>query len=153
MAIPHGAKGETEPKTSTEWSAADLVHTTIGDYAKLLLSVMNNEKLTTQIAAERLTSTRNRSTPEQEKQVCAYEEAGAKCHVTAGMGLGWEVVKHNDVTIIDHDGSDWGVRTLVFFVPQRRIGVVILTNGDHGTEVAREIVRILYPDAVFIATL
>ena len=154
LAIPHGAKGETEPKTSTAWSAADLVRTTVGDYAKFLVSVMNNEKITTQIAAERLTSTRNLPTPEQEKQACAYEEAGAsKCHVASGMGLGWEVVKHNDVTIIDHDGSDWGVRTLAFFVPQRRIGVVILTNGNHGTDVAREIVRILYPDAVYVATL
>jgi hypothetical protein len=76
-----------------------------------------------------------------------------QCKVSAGLGLGWQVIKHNQETIIDHDGSDWGMRTLVFYLAQRQLGVVIFTNGENGTKVIRKIVQILHPSPVFIATL
>lgn len=154
LAVPQGPKDEAEDKPQSTWSAADLVRTTIGDYSKFVISVMHNEKLTKQIAAERLSMTRNWMTPDQEQKACAQREsASARCKVAAGMGLGWEIVKHNDETIVDHDGSDWGVHTLVFFLPERQVGVVMFTNGANGKKVIREIVGILYPDAVYIATL
>jgi hypothetical protein len=35
----------------------------------------------------------------------------AGCRVTAGLGLGWQIIQINDETIVDHSGSDWGVHT------------------------------------------
>lgn len=152
VAVPHGPKGETEPKAPIDWRASDLVHTTIADYAKFVISVMNDEGLTKQIAAERLTMTRNLVKPDEEKQACAQQKPGSgKCSATAGMGLGWEVFKHNDEAVIDHDGSDWGAKSQVFFMPQRRMGAVIFTNGENGKKVIQEIVGILCPDPVYVA--
>ncbi len=160
LAEPQGPKGKIEPEAQREhenqagWTAANSVHTTIGDYAKFLVSVMHNNMVTKKIAAERFTSTRNLPTREQIAAMCDKDPAGpAHCTVTAGLGLGWEVTKHNGVTIIDHTGSNWGAQTVAFIIPQSQIGVVIFTNGNNGNEVEREIVGLLYPDPVFIATL
>ena len=38
----------------------------------------------------------------------------AGCRVTAGLGLGWQIIQINDETIVDHSGSDWGVHTHAF---------------------------------------
>ncbi len=154
LAVPRGEKGDLEPKTRSTWCAADLLYTTVGDYAKFVVSVMHNEKLTKEIAAERLTNTRNRATPEQVKKFCAEGRPGStNCSLTDGLGLGWEVITIDGETIIDHGGGDPGVRTLAFYLPQRQIGVVIFTNGQNGTKVTQEILRLLYPNPVFIATL
>jgi CubicO group peptidase (beta-lactamase class C family) len=69
------------------------------------------------------------------------------------MGLGWEVETVNGEKILNHDGSDWGVRTLAMFVPSKRIGVVVFTNGENGTEVIRKVVEVLYPNKLYVATI
>jgi len=73
--------------------------------------------------------------------------------VTAGMGLGWEVDMMNGVKILDHGGSDWGVKTSVMFVPSQGIGVVVFTNGENGTQVIRKVVSALYPNSLYLAKL
>jgi len=72
---------------------------------------------------------------------------------SAGLALGWEILALDGRTIVDHGGSDWGVRTLAFFDPQRRTGAVVFTNGDNGSAVIREVVAVLYPYPLFIATI
>jgi len=154
MADPRGPKGEVEPGSKSTWSAADLVRTTVGDYARFVVSVMHNEGLTRQIAAQRLNITRNQVTPEHKQKLCPLIKLGStECDLAAGLGLGWQVINMGGEKIVDHAGSDWGVHTLVFFIPERQIGVVLFTNGENGMKVIREIVRILYPNQAFIATL
>ena len=75
------------------------------------------------------------------------------CSVTAGMGLGWEVETVNGEKILNHDGSDWGVKTLAMFVPSKGIGVVVFTNGESGKEVIRKVVEVLYPNKLYVATI
>ncbi len=156
VAVPHGPNGDREPEVSTTRSAADRLYTTIGDYSKFVVSVMDNEGLTKEIAAQRLTITRNQVTPADQAEVCTQrkpEQESHSCKVTAGLGLGWEIIHINDETIVDHSGADLGVHTLAFFLPQRKMGVVIFTNGENGVKVIREIVQILYPNPVYLATL
>jgi CubicO group peptidase (beta-lactamase class C family) len=91
------------------------LRTTIGDYAKFLVSVMHNENVNWEITTERLTVTRNLVTPEEQTKACAQAKwnlAGRR--VTAGLGLGWQIIQNNDETIVDHSGSDWGVHTHAF---------------------------------------
>lgn len=155
LAVPRGPRDEPPPAAQADWNAADLLRTTIADYARFLVSVMHQDGLTSAIAKEQLTSTRNLATREQLEQLCAAARIGASagCAGTAGMGLGWEVLSLNGETIIDHSGSDWGVHTLAFFVPQRRFGMVVFTNGANGTKVIREIVALAWHDPLFVATL
>ncbi len=154
LAEPHGPKGETGPKDLSTWTAADLVRTTVGDYAKFVLSVMRRQGLTHDIADAQMTSTRNLPTADEVRQLCIKAGMAADaCRARAGMGLGWQIIELNGVTVIDHSGSDWGVRTHVFFDPNKQTGVVIFTNGDKGNDVIRKVAGLLYPDPLFIATL
>jgi len=155
LAVPRGPKGETpiNPVAKT-WNGADLLRTTIADYAKFVVSVMHSDGLTKAIAAERATMTRDLVKPNDLEKACkAAEDPGGRCSVTAGMGLGWEVETVNGEKILNHDGSDWGVKTLAMFVPSKGIGVVVFTNGENGTEVIRKVVEVLYPNKLYVATI
>lgn len=154
LAVPHGPKSEKPiDQVATMWNGADLLRTTIGDYAKFVVSVMHDEGLTERIARERATMTRDLVKPEDLEKACRAAGEAGHCSVTAGMGLGWEVETVNGVRILNHDGSDWGVKTLVMFVPSEGIGVVAFTNGENGTEVIRKVVEALYPNKLYIATI
>ena len=154
LAAPPGPKGEKsiEP-VATKWNAADLLRTTISDYAKFVASVMRDDGLTPEIAAERATMTRDTVKPEDLEKACREAGEAGECRVTAGMGLGWEVEVVDGVKILNHDGSDWGVRTSAMFVPAQGIGVVVFTNGENGTQVIRKIVETLYPNKLYVATI
>jgi len=118
-----------------------------------MVSVMHDEGLTKAIAAERATMTRDTVKPDDLKKACREAGQIGTCSVTAGMGLGWEVETVNGVKILDHDGSDWGVKTLAMFIPPQGIGVVVFTNGKNGSQVIRKIVEAIYPNKLFAATI
>jgi hypothetical protein len=88
------------------------MRSTIGDYGKFLVSMMHREGLTSEIAAQRDTSTRNPATRGklQGLRVSAGVRDPAHCRGSAGMALGWEILSLDGDTIIDHSDSDWGVR-------------------------------------------
>jgi CubicO group peptidase (beta-lactamase class C family) len=154
LAVPRGPKGEKAIDAApTQWNGADLLRTTVGDYAKFVVSVMRNEGLTKAIAVERATITRDMVKPEDSENLCREAGEIGQCTVTAGMGLGWGVRIVNGVKILDHSGSDWGVKTLVMFVPSQGIGVVVFTNGESGTQVIRKVVRTLYPNKLYVSTI
>jgi hypothetical protein len=69
------------------------------------------------------------------------------------MGLGWEVETVNGVKILNHNGSDRGVRTFAMFVPSQGIGVIVFTNGENGNEVIRKVAEALYPNQLYLATI
>jgi CubicO group peptidase (beta-lactamase class C family) len=153
LAEPYANDAFLPPALTSTWNAADLVETTISDYAHFVASVMRNEGLSPAIAAERLVMSRDWTSEDAREQVCAYETPGTACNISAGMGLGWQVIVHNGVTIADHSGSDTGVNTYAFFIPSKRVGAIIFTNGANGSKVIGEIVRALSPDPVYAATV
>jgi len=115
---------------------------------------MHKDGLTSKIATEQMTSTRNLPTSEQLAHLCAEAKVDATdCKGTAGMGLGWQILTLGDETIIDHSGSDWGVHAHAFFLPRRRFGMVVFTNGDSGGKVIKEIFSLAYHNPLFAATL
>jgi CubicO group peptidase (beta-lactamase class C family) len=154
LAVPHGPKREKPvDDVARAWNGADLLRTTIQDYAKFVVSIMHDEGLTKEIAVERATLTRDRMKHEDLKNICNTAGEPGHCLVTAGMGLGWEVETVNGEKILDHDGSDWGVKTFVMFVPSRGIGVVVFTNGENGEAVIKKVVEALYPNRLYVATM
>lgn len=154
LAAPHGV-GTEKPidPVATKWNAADLLRTTIGDYARFVVSVMRSEGLTAAIAGERATMTRDMVKPEDLQAACREAGEAGDCRVTAGMGLGWQVEAVNRVKILNHSGSDWGVNTFAMLVPSEGIGVVVFTNGENGTQVIRKVVKALYPNRLYLATM
>jgi CubicO group peptidase (beta-lactamase class C family) len=150
LAVPHG-EGKAVDPADWKWNAADLVRTTVSDYAKFVVSVMNDEKLTPAIAKERATMTRESVDDGARDKVCAGRKP---CEISAGLALGWQIISADGVKLFDHGGSDWGVRTHVFFNPKTKDGAVIFTNGDNGDKVIREVAGVLFPaNPVFLNTL
>ncbi len=87
LAVARGPKGDVEEHPRTRWTAADLVRTTIDDYARFMVAVMHNQGLSKEVAAQRLTITRDTATPEEKAKLCSL--AGiADCKIRIGMGLG-----------------------------------------------------------------
>ncbi len=143
---------ESDPRT--KWSAADLLRTTVRDYARFMISVMNNEGVSQEIAAQRQTITRNQIAPEVESGLCEDAGAPANCKVAMGFGLGWRIVKINNETIFDHTGADSDVKTFAFFIPKRKTGAIIFTNGpDVGHQMIDKVLGVLYPNRIYDATL
>lgn len=143
---------ESDPRT--KWSAADLLRTTVDDYARFVISVMHNDGVSQEIATERLRISRNITTPEIESVLCESMKDPRHCTVSIGFGLGWRIVRINGETIVDHTGADGDVKTFAFFIPQRQVGAVIFTNGpDVGHEISDEVLETLYPDPLYDATL
>ena len=153
LAQPYANGAFAPPALTSTWNAADLVETTITDYAHFVASVMHNEGLIPAIAAGRLVMTRDWTSEDARDQICTHEMPGTPCHISAGMGLGWQIIVHNGVTIVDHSGSDMGVNTHAFFIPSKHVGAVIFTNGDNGSKVIGEIVHVLSLDPVYAATV
>lgn len=138
----------------TKWSAADLLRTTVGDYARFVVSVMKREGLTEKIAEEHFTIARNLTTPEQESVLCEAAKDPSHCRVATGFGLGWHIVDLNGRKIIDHTGKDADVMTFAFFVPSKQIGAVVFTDGpDVGHQMIDKVLAALYRDPVYAQTL
>lgn len=104
-------------------SAADDLLTTIEDYCKLGIHVMNGAGLSPGLFNEMITP-----------------QAIIKDH--SYYGLGWGLVKDlpNGEYAIHHGGSDMGVRTMAIFLPKSKRGIVVMTNGDNGMFVFNNII-------------
>lgn len=68
----------------------------------------------------------------QPQMVMPVDGFAARLHNTtiATYGLGWFVQPYRGYTLIHHGGNIDGFSTMVAFVPQEKIGIVVLTNLD-----------------------
>jgi CubicO group peptidase (beta-lactamase class C family) len=138
----------------TKWSAADLLRTTVTDYAKFIISVMNNEHVSPAIARQRLIMARNDATPEKAAAVCKDTPDPTHCSASAGFGFSWQIVKINDETILDHSGADPDVKTRALFIPSRKTGIVVFASGpDVDNQIIQKIASVLYPNPIYLNTL
>jgi len=104
-------------------NAADDLLTTIEDYGKFLVSVMNGDGLTKKVFDE---MTINQVATTNGKH----------------FGLGFEIYDlGNGEIALSHSGSDNGVQTIVFIFPKTKQGLLIFTNSDTGGSVYETLLR------------
>ena len=101
----------------TSVNAADDLITTVEDYCKLGLYAMDNAGL--------------------------YNKPEVKVKENYFRGLGWGLVQGlpNGEYAFEHGGSDIGVRTMAFFLPESKSGIVVMTNADNGQFVSDLIIK------------
>ena len=136
-----------EHSIRTAFVASDDMVTSPADYARFLISSMKREGLTPAIARERETvqaSTRETS--------CAGARANG-CPDEIGFGLGWEVLKFPDRTMMMHSGNDSGEFTIAWFSPDTRDGTVIFTNKHDGYKIVVEVAEALGMEPAFMRFL
>lgn len=104
-------------------SAADDLLTTIEDYGKFLVSVINGDGLTKKVFNE-MTS----------KQIASTKGKH--------FGLGFEIYDlGNGEIALSHGGADYGVRSIVFILPKTKRGLLIFTNADTGTNLFEPLLK------------
>jgi CubicO group peptidase (beta-lactamase class C family) len=121
----HDAKGnkyETSDRTGV--SAADDLLTTIEDYCKFGIDVINRTGLSTTIFNDMIS-------PQVE----------IKKHYARGLGWGLVIDLPNGEYALEHGGSDIGVRTMAILLPKSKRGIVVMTNGDNGMNVFNNVIK------------
>ena len=104
-------------------NAADDLLTTVEDYGKFLVSVMNGDGLS-KIVFDEITKNQVASTKGKH------------------FGLGFEIYDlGNGEIALSHGGSDNGVQTIVFILPKTKQGLLIFTNSDTGGSVFENLLK------------
>ncbi|MFC0514053.1 serine hydrolase domain-containing protein [Mucilaginibacter angelicae] len=125
FAVPTDENGKSlEIPKNKEANAADLLKTTVGDYGRFLVWILDGGGLSKELFRQML-----------DKQVEIKE------HVY--MGLGWSVYDDlgNGEYGVSHGGRDPGVNTIVFILPNSKRGLLIFTNSDNGSQLYAPLVK------------
>lgn len=121
FAVAHNAEGKPyDLQKHTTANAADLLLTTVDDYALFAINVMKSKGL-------------SRAVFEDMVRPQAPYPSGKNLF----FGLGWMVIPalSNGEYALAHTGSDPGVNTVVILFPKSQRGLIVFTNGDNGAKV------------------
>jgi CubicO group peptidase (beta-lactamase class C family) len=118
FAIGYDTKGNAyEIEKRKTANAADDLLTTIEDYGKFLVSVMNGDGLSEKVFDDMLTNQVEMKTGEY-----------------YGLGLVIYDLGNGEIAL-SHGGSDQGVQTIFFLLPKTKQGILIFTNVDDGYKI------------------
>ncbi len=124
------------------WNPADELHISVEDYAKFLISSMNNEGLNQELIAEKekvlsnLTNDPVFGTNESTKDVF-YPPS-------YGYGIGWMVFDYgNGNKNIQHGGNDKGEAGMGYFHTKTKNGLIVFLNGGNGAFMLPKVVELL----------
>ncbi len=116
FAKPHERNGNLYNDATiqnTSASAAFGVLTTVEDYSKFLIYVMNGAGLKKKLYEEMVSN---------QTQIKAHQY----------YGLGWMVDEIGGENVLTHGGVGMGTQTIVFMLPKSKEGLVIFTNCGNG---------------------
>ncbi len=144
--------GNSQVSDSSHWSGANNLITTVGDYAAFVVSVMNGERLTKAMTEERFRAAGGPQPPFG----CKIEPP-SRCPRGLNFALGWIRLDYEHGPIMAflglNDRIGGGERTLVYFDPQKRSGVVVLTSGRNGQRLLLDVVDVVEPASPVAAFL
>lgn len=120
----HNEKGKLyETQKNITANAADNLLTTVEDYSKFLVHILNGAGLSDKLYKEMISN---------QVKINEYKY----------WGLGWwvdENINDNKDFALVHGGDDIGVHTITFIVPKTKQALLIFTNCDNGTDAFAEI--------------
>jgi hypothetical protein len=102
--------------------------TTVRDYAVFMRSVMDADGYGPAIAADR---DRVQAGMGDQSVVACNAVPAVRCPDGQGYGLGFNVLKYGDVTVLGHDGSDWSEVAIAYFSKPSRSGVILFLNAPN----------------------
>ena len=135
FAFWHDYKGDLhEPATSksNDLNAAGSLLTTIEDYCKFGVDVINGAGLSADILKDMISSKK------------AFKE-------NSYQGLSWMIVNElpDEEYALVHKGTDNGVNAISIFLPKSKSGVVVFTNGDNGGSISENIIKESLGEVIF----
>ncbi|NWF88057.1 MAG: beta-lactamase family protein, partial [Ignavibacteriaceae bacterium] len=139
----HDTSGNLKEKSKyLHANSAYTLYTTSQDYAKFIIEVMNPAgsefSLSQQLTSEML----NHQVRMDSRDV--IDRPGRNLSLFAYRGLGWVIDSTITGNIVYHSGSNQtGFRCYSQFDPQEGNGIVIMTNGENGSELWRRLIKVL----------
>ena len=121
FAVAHNKEGKPyDINRNRTANAADLLLTTVADYGRFAVNVLEGKGLSRSVFNEMV-------------RPQAPYPSGKKLF----FGLGWMIMPElsNGEYALIHTGSDPGVSTVVVLFPKSRRGLIVFTNGDNGTKI------------------
>jgi CubicO group peptidase (beta-lactamase class C family) len=102
---------------------SNLVLTTVADYAKFCIAVMNGVGVSSKVYQEMISS-------------------AAHLKNNREQGLGWVVIENlsNREYALVHSGSNPGLNTTVVLLPKSKRGIVVFTNGALGAQLYKKLI-------------
>jgi CubicO group peptidase (beta-lactamase class C family) len=125
FAIQHDSDGNPLPIEKNQISnGADQLKTTIADYGKFMISVMNHEGISEDIA----------------KQMVSHNTVTKEGRY---IGLGWFIYDPlgDGEYAISHGGDDPGAHSICFLLPKSGRGIIIFTNSENGTKLYIDLIK------------
>ena len=112
-----------EMETWYSANPSNLVLTTVGDYARFGIGVMNQTSVT----------------PAVYKEMIAKQ---AQLKNNREWGLGWSLIKglSNGEYALVHTGGNPGINTIVILLPESKRGIVVFTNGAKGDQLYQKLI-------------
>jgi CubicO group peptidase (beta-lactamase class C family) len=126
-AIPHDGQGNKITLSIAKnrgVNSAALMLTTVEDYSKFMIYVMNGAGLSPSLYNDMI-----------RPQVYVKE------HIARGLGWGLVFDLPNGEFAIEHGGSNMGVKTTCIILPKSKRGVVVFTNSDNGVIVCNNVIK------------
>lgn len=130
FAVQHDSNGNPLPIEKNKISnGADQLKTTIADYGKFMISVMNHEGISEDIARQMLSN-------------------NTKTKDGRYIGLGWFIYDPlgGSEYAISHGGDDPGAHSICFLLPKSGQGIIIFTNSENGTKLYIDLIKTYLAD-------
>jgi CubicO group peptidase (beta-lactamase class C family) len=143
----HNTSGEPLPKdTEDEAGAAGSMETTLADYSKFLVAVMNKKLLKESTFIEMIKpqiriKSKQQFGPESKVDTDEFDS------INLSYGLGWGLIKSKYGTGAFKEGHSDGFQHYFIIFPEKKTGVLIMTNSDNGESVFKEILELSIADS------
>jgi CubicO group peptidase (beta-lactamase class C family) len=126
--------GRNKPTTA---NAAATLQTTAGDYARFVIAILKGEGLKKETLSRMLTP----QVKLDESCVTCFDRPPGKLSSALSWGLGWGLQHNEDGDCFWHWGDNGPMKAFVLGMKEKKIGLVLFTNGDNGLSIAPEIVK------------
>lgn len=130
------------------YSAADDMVTTVRDYAVFLRAVLDGAGYGPGIVADRDQVQADKG--DQSVVDCAIPDT--PCPDQQGYGLGFNVLRYGDITVLGHGGADWSELAVTYVSRPSRSGVIIFLNAPNRRALAAmpELLQRIDPASPFL---
>jgi serine-type D-Ala-D-Ala carboxypeptidase/endopeptidase len=135
----HNAKGEPYPrKRRNDPNATGSMNTTLADFTKFYEALMGAKGLT-KASFDEMTRVQIRIKSERQFGPLASVDSTGNENIALGYGLGVGVFQTPYGRGFFKEGHDDGWQNYTVCFPDRKIGIVILTNSDNGESIFKEL--------------
>ena len=127
------------------WNPSDDLYVTVEDYAKFLISAMNNEDLSPEMIAEKHTVQSDLT----ENEIWGCDGKVDPCPAPFGHSIGWFIYGYGDNLNIQHGGNDRSEGAIGYYETKTKNGMIVFVNSTQGVLMWPHVVDELDPDQHF----